>query len=163
MLFACEANYWSLMSFNAIAGRLFNAEEVTQRDRVCVIGQDLARQVFGGDQEAVGQTLTIDDNLYTVVGVLGGLRMGDRTLSVLVPLTTAQSRVVGLSNPLQRLRPLFHLGRRGPGGGGPARGDQGQPVRPGPAASSWPGSPCTRSSASTGGWSFSSTPRWRRP
>ena len=99
MLFACEANYWTLMSFNAIAGRLFNTQEVAQRDRVCVIGQDLARQVFGGDKEAVGQILTIDDNLYTVVGVLGGLRMGDRTLSVLVPLTTAQARVVGLSNP----------------------------------------------------------------
>ena len=96
-LLACKANYWKLFSFTATAGRLFNDQDVSTGSRVCVVGKDLARQVFGGDTQAVGQMLAIDDNLYTVVGVLGGVRAGDRSLFVFLPLPTAQARVVGIT------------------------------------------------------------------
>mgnify|MGYP001247253069 CR=1 FL=1 len=96
-LVACQANYWQLFSFNAVAGRLFTAQDVEEGARVCVIGRDRARQVFGGIEQAVGQLLSIDDNLYTVVGVLGGVRAGDRGLFVFLPLTTARARVVNLT------------------------------------------------------------------
>jgi len=96
-LVACQANYWQLFSFNAVAGRLFTTQDVEEGARVCVIGRDRARQVFGGIEQAVGQLLSIDDNLYTVVGVLGGVRAGDRGLFVFLPLTTARARVVNLT------------------------------------------------------------------
>ncbi len=98
-LVGCEANYWKVFSFNAAAGRLFDAKDVEDGSRVCVVGTDLARQIFGGDKEAIGQILSIDDNLYTVVGILGGVRAGDRSLFVFLPITTARARVVGISQP----------------------------------------------------------------
>jgi len=96
-LVACQANYWELFSFNAVAGRLFSAQEVEEGARVCVIGRDRARQVFGSIDKAVGELISIDDNLYSVVGVLGGVRAGDRGLFVFLPITTAKARVVGLT------------------------------------------------------------------
>jgi len=64
-----------------------------------VVGADLARQIFGSEDAGIGQTLSIDDNLYTVVGILGGVRAGDRALFVFLPITTAKARVVGISQP----------------------------------------------------------------
>ncbi len=98
-LVGCEANYWHVFSFNAAAGRLFDERDVEEGARVCVVGTDLARQMFGGDQQALGKVLSIDDNLYTVVGVLGGVRAGDRAQFVFLPITTARARVVNISMP----------------------------------------------------------------
>jgi putative ABC transport system permease protein len=96
-LVACQANYWKLFSFNALSGRLFDEQDVATKARVCVVGKDVARQVFGDDKDAVGQLLNIDENLYTVVGVLGGVRAGDRSQFVFLPLPTAIARVVNIS------------------------------------------------------------------
>ena len=98
-LVGCEANYWHVFSFNAAAGRLFDERDVEEGARVCVGGTDLARQMFGGDPQALGKVLSIDDNLYTVVGVLGGVRAGDRAQFVFLPITTARARVVNISMP----------------------------------------------------------------
>ena len=98
-LVGCEANYWHVFSFNAAAGRLFDERDVEEGARVCVVGTDLARQMFGGDQQALGKVLSIDDNLYTVVGILGGVRAGDRAQFVFLPITTARARVVNVSMP----------------------------------------------------------------
>jgi putative ABC transport system permease protein len=98
-LVGCEANYWKVFSFNAKAGRLFDQRDVDEGARVCVVGADLARQIFGSEDAGIGQTLSIDDNLYTVVGILGGVRAGDRALFVFLPITTAKARVVGVSQP----------------------------------------------------------------
>ena len=98
-LVGCEANYWHVFSFNAAAGRLFDERDVEEGARVCVVGTDLARQMFGGDQQALGKVLSIDDNLYTVVGILGGVRAGDRAQFVFLPITTARARVVNISMP----------------------------------------------------------------
>jgi putative ABC transport system permease protein len=96
-LVACQANYWSLFSFHPTFGRLFNEKDVESGARVCVVGQDAARQVFGDPKKAVGQMLNIDENLYTVVGILGGVRAGDRSQFVFLPLPTARARVEKIS------------------------------------------------------------------
>ncbi|MHC1713187.1 MAG: ABC transporter permease [Solidesulfovibrio sp.] len=98
-LVGCNANYWKIFSFNAVAGRLFDEKDVADGARVCVLGTDLARYVFGGDKEALGQVLTIDENLYTVVGILGGVRAGDRSLFTFLPITTSMARLVNVSRP----------------------------------------------------------------
>jgi len=98
-LVGCEANYWEVFSFNAAEGRLFDAKDVKEGARVCVVGVDLARQMFGADKEAIGKILSIDDNLYTVIGILGGVRAGDRSQFVFLPITTALARVVNISMP----------------------------------------------------------------
>lgn len=94
---ACQANYWELFSFRAVEGRLFTPQEVQDGSRVCVMGRDRAKQIFGDEQKAIGQLLAIDDNLYTVVGILGGVRSGDHSLFVFLPISSAESRIMGLS------------------------------------------------------------------
>ena len=98
-LVGVEASYWSVFSFNAAAGRLFDKRDVKEGARICVVGTDLARQIFGGDEQAIGKVLSIDDNLYRVIGILGGVRAGDRSQFVFLPITTALARVVGISKP----------------------------------------------------------------
>ena len=49
-------------------GRFLSSLDVQRRQNVCVIGAYLAQELFDGDP--LGQTLSIDGNRYTVIGVL---------------------------------------------------------------------------------------------
>ena len=51
-------------------GRFLSYLDVARRQNVCVIGAYLAQEAFGGDEQALGQTLSINGASYTVVGVL---------------------------------------------------------------------------------------------
>ena len=53
-------------------GRFLSWLDVERRSQVCVIGSYLAENAFGGD--ALGQTLTINGQAYTVIGVLEQIR-----------------------------------------------------------------------------------------
>jgi predicted permease len=60
-----------LIGVAPIAGRGFTAEEdVANGPRVAVISASLWERVFGRDSNAIGQVLRLDDEPYTVVGVV---------------------------------------------------------------------------------------------
>lgn len=86
--------FWSVRSFWPLTGRLFGAEAVAKRDRECVLGAELARKIFGSHQ-VVGQTLEINQEIYRVAGVLGGVTDSGLANSAFLPLTTAQDRLPG--------------------------------------------------------------------
>jgi len=92
-----DANYWSLFSFSPQHGRLFNATDIAEGRKVAVLGQDLAKTIFGSPEAAIGQILNMDNNLYQVVGIIGGVRAADKTLMAFLPITTAQSRIPNIS------------------------------------------------------------------
>ncbi|MBF0481052.1 MAG: ABC transporter permease [Desulfovibrionaceae bacterium] len=94
-----DQNYWSIFGFTPALGRLFDASDIRAGARVCVLGAELARLICGTEQEAMGSTLTIDGNLYTVIGILGGVRAGDRGRIAFLPLSTALARINGISKP----------------------------------------------------------------
>ena len=50
-------------------GRFLSYLDVERRQNVCVIGAYLAQEAFGGGEQALGQTLSINGASYTVVGV----------------------------------------------------------------------------------------------
>lgn len=52
-----------------IAGRSFSPVEQMGRDRICLIHETVAEQLFGSVRDAVGATLDINRLPYTVVGV----------------------------------------------------------------------------------------------
>ena len=56
-------------------GRFLSYLDVARRSNVCVIGAYLAQDMFGGD--ALGKTLSIDGEVYTVIGVLERLSTGE--------------------------------------------------------------------------------------
>jgi putative ABC transport system permease protein len=94
-----DAGYWNVFGFSAAQGRLFDERDIKDGARVCVLGSDLARVIFGGDQEAMGNVLSIDGNLYTVIGILGGVRAGDRGRFAFLPLSTSLARINGITQP----------------------------------------------------------------
>ncbi|HZU08397.1 MAG TPA: ABC transporter permease [Pseudacidobacterium sp.] len=51
------------------AGRMFTEEEDQRRANVVVLGHDTAEELFG-DENAIGKEVTIENNSFTVIGVL---------------------------------------------------------------------------------------------
>ena len=63
--------FFEIFGVRALYGRTFDPEEFKQgNSRVVVIGYGLWQRQFGSDANIVGQTLQLDDEPYTVVGVL---------------------------------------------------------------------------------------------
>lgn len=72
-------------------GRLINQSDIEWNTNVAVIGTDVAADLFG-TWDAAGGTITINDKLYKVVGVLeeqGSSLVGSDNSSILIPITTA--------------------------------------------------------------------------
>lgn len=61
-------SYSKIRGWSLDQGRWFSYVEVLRRGKVCVVGSYLAQEYFGG--MAIGQTIRIGGNPFTVVGVL---------------------------------------------------------------------------------------------
>lgn len=89
-----DDQFWRVSGLKAVQGRLFGAKELNAQERVCVIGEELATTLF--DQEsAIGQYIPIKADVYKVVGVVGGMQLGDRKKVAFLPLTTVANRSNG--------------------------------------------------------------------
>lgn len=95
-LLGVDGAFWEVNSFIATSGGFFGEDEVHRRERVCVLGRQLAQQIFG-TQDIAGRLLPIDGELYVIAGVLGGTGIAERADYAFIPLTTAQDRIRGLS------------------------------------------------------------------
>jgi putative ABC transport system permease protein len=82
------------------AGRLFEPDEQLAGSAVCIIGETVRREIFGGPvgEKGLGEQLRIKQFSCEVVGILAGKGqggMGDQDDAVVVPLHTLQRRVTG--------------------------------------------------------------------
>lgn len=78
-----------------VTGRFFSAEEQASADTVAVLGPSTAAELFG-DVPAVGNTITINAQSFTVIGVLesvGSSSVNNEDDTVLVPLSTMAQRL----------------------------------------------------------------------
>jgi putative ABC transport system permease protein len=79
-------------------GRIFTDQEVKNAAKVCVLGQTVLRNLFGG-MDSLGQVIRIKKLPFTVIGVLsdkGQSLMGqDQDDTILIPLSTAQRKIFG--------------------------------------------------------------------
>ena len=82
------------------AGRGFSAGEMESAAKVVLLGQTVARRLFG-DLDPVGSVVRIERVPFTVIGLLapkGQIKSGDDQDDVAVtPLVTAKTRVLGVS------------------------------------------------------------------
>ncbi|MEW6567459.1 MAG: ABC transporter permease [Chloroflexota bacterium] len=79
-------------------GEFISDTNLTARSTVVVLGSGVADTLFGGTAGAVGQTIRLNGQPYRVIGVLaskGGTGFGSLDDRVLIPLTTAQTRLTG--------------------------------------------------------------------
>lgn len=82
-------------------GEFISDEDTVALSRNAVIGQTVARELFG-EQEAVGETVRVNNTTFTVVGVLarrGTSPMGmDMDRRVMIPLTTAMKKMYNVNH-----------------------------------------------------------------
>ncbi len=92
--------YLEVRNFAVAAGTIFSSKDIDTRARVAVIGQTVATNLFG-EFSPLGQTIRINKAPFRVIGVLeakGQSSMGqDQDDTVIVPLTTAQERLLGVT------------------------------------------------------------------
>jgi putative ABC transport system permease protein len=87
-----EATFWDINNFYAKSGRLIDQQDVDSRATVCVLGEDLAKKIFG-TTDVVGKIVEIDQAIFQVIGILGGSGVSYRTEVAFLPLTTAADRL----------------------------------------------------------------------
>ena len=105
VIYGVTPEYLESRDWNIVAGRGFEPQETSGAGKVALIGQSVAKQLFG-DADPVDQQVRIRKVPFTIVGVLdkkGQSMMGtDQDDVILVPLTTARNRLFG--NPQGKLR-----------------------------------------------------------
>ncbi|HEX4018532.1 MAG TPA: ABC transporter permease [Frankiaceae bacterium] len=82
------------------AGRFITAADVSSRAAVVVLGTTTAQELFGG-ASAVGQSVTINSIPFQVIGELtpiGSSSTENQDDTAIVPITTAQTRLIGGSS-----------------------------------------------------------------
>jgi putative ABC transport system permease protein len=86
-----SVDYFSLLGAEAQLGRVFRTEDaVPGFSEGVVISDSLWRRRFGGDPAVIGRKLRLDDDLFTVIGVMPpGFRHPGRTLQADVDLWSA--------------------------------------------------------------------------
>jgi putative ABC transport system permease protein len=93
--------YLEVRSWDVVEGEFFTENEVTSAAHVCVLGQTVARELFGLARP-VGETVVIKGLACRVVGVLGekgGSAWGfDLDDTILAPITTVQRKIRGVSH-----------------------------------------------------------------
>jgi len=101
-----------MVGVRLMIGRYFLPEEDRPgHNRVVIIGYNLWQRRFGGDLNILGQTITLDDQLYTVIGVMApttGLRFEDTDVWTPLAITAEQAQQYDS-------RYLFPCGRLKPG------------------------------------------------
>jgi putative ABC transport system permease protein len=97
-IYGTTPEYLEVRQWPLAAGRSFEPWEVSGAGKVCLIGSTAARELFGSS-DPIGQVIRIKRVPFTVIGVLqtkGQSLMGsDQDDIIIVPVTTARSRVLG--------------------------------------------------------------------
>ncbi len=100
-IFGVTPDYIEVRQWELAAGRIFDASDMAGATKVCLLGQTVAKQLFGG-ADPIGQVIRVRRVPFTVIGVLeakGQSMMGsDQDDLVLMPISTARKRVLGASN-----------------------------------------------------------------
>lgn len=93
-------DYMAIRSLNVASGTFITQRDISSRTRVAVIGATVAKNLFG-EVNPTGRNIRINNTPYQVVGVLeskGQSAMGgDQDDVVIIPLTTAQERLLGVT------------------------------------------------------------------
>ena len=88
--------YQAAYNYSVASGQFFSDRDVAARDTVVVLGNKVAKDLFGAD-DPVGQEVKIKGKRFTVIGVLepkGGAIMGVSLDDiVVVPITTFQTKL----------------------------------------------------------------------
>jgi len=90
--------YFAARDWEVISGRQLTQEEVDGASKVALVGQTVARNLFG-DEDPLGQVIRIKKVPFSIIGVMdrkGQNAWGqDQDDQILIPLSTAKTKVLG--------------------------------------------------------------------
>jgi putative ABC transport system permease protein len=93
-----STDFFTIRDWNTSSGEIFTDADVQSGRKVALLGATVARKLFPGD-DPIGAHIQIGRVPFTVVGILqskgGGGRGGDEDDVVVMPYTTAQTRLKG--------------------------------------------------------------------
>jgi putative ABC transport system permease protein len=98
-------NYPSISNLKVAAGRYFNADDVTERRRVVVVGQTVVTDLFLGENP-VGKEVQLGSSKWTVIGTLtaqGSTGQLDGDNVIQAPYTSVQDSFTGRTAGLSGL------------------------------------------------------------
>lgn len=117
-IFGADENYLLTMGFQLSSGRNFSNIELQTAANVLIMGGALAKNLFKGNVDPIGKTVTIGNNKYQVIGILKekGASMGfggDR--NCIIPLNNMRqyfsrpdlSYVINVLTPNANLLPIY--------------------------------------------------------
>ena len=89
--------YFQINKWNLAEGRFFTEAELRSGAAVCVIGNTVRKELFGGENP-IGAKIRIGKASCEVIGLLvakGQAGMGDQDDTIVMPLSTLQRRLIG--------------------------------------------------------------------
>lgn len=89
--------YFSVQSAEVAEGQAITEEQNDNQASVVLLGTEVADSLFGRTTNLVGESVRLNGQIFRVIGVLeeqGGTRFGSADNQVLVPLSTAQVRLL---------------------------------------------------------------------
>lgn len=102
-------NYFQVLRVQPILGRTFGAEEEREGEhRVALLSNGLWRRRFGADPSVIDQSLQLDGESYSIVGVLPPrfqFYEGRTEIWTPIPITGEEARGSHFLQPVARLRP----------------------------------------------------------
>ena len=89
------SQYFQIETPNLLAGRLLNEIDMLDKRKVCVIGSSVREDLFGQEEDPIGQYIRVNGIYYQVVGVIDpkakGINIGGRVdQSIMTPFKTLQ-------------------------------------------------------------------------
>jgi putative ABC transport system permease protein len=93
--------YLTMRNYELTEGEFFTQEQQQGLASVVIIGPDIADTLFGHRDGLIGESIRINGQPFRIIGVLvakGGSMMGSQDNEVIMPLETAQVRILQRTN-----------------------------------------------------------------
>lgn len=94
-----KSNYADMSNLTMAAGEFLSDEEEEEKEKVCILGYHVAKEIFGSVEEAYDSTIYIDGRAYIVNGIvkeIGSVSSGiSPDESVFIPYSTGVKYIVG--------------------------------------------------------------------
>ncbi len=99
-IYGVSEEYLGIRKLEILSGRSFNATEVKDLSKVCILGKTVVTNLFGAGSDPVGLSIRIKNLPFHIIGVLkdkGESGMGqDQDDMILAPYTTVQRRLAAI-------------------------------------------------------------------
>jgi len=94
-----DLDFFKIANQKLSAGRMFTDEEINSKERLVILGSDVASELYSGKSEIVGTTITVSGKKLEVIGYFeetgGSMGRVSKDEAIYFPYQTAQGSILG--------------------------------------------------------------------